>query len=78
MHLCQLGVLAVEIGDELLDTGQEVRHDHGLLHGLVQPHAEVLHFVRRGSAHLGFAVLQKGLEGGNLRNKTQFFMLFNI
>ena len=55
----------VPVSDQLLDAGQQLSHDHLLLHALVQVQAEVLHLVSSGSSHFGLAVLQEGLEGGH-------------
>ena len=54
--------MLIGISHQLLDTGQQLVHDHLLLHALVQVQTEVLHFVSRGSAHLSLAILQQRLE----------------
>ena len=47
------------VSDELLDAGKQLRHDHLLLHPLVQVQTEVLHLVSCRSSDLRLAVLQR-------------------
>ena len=76
------GALDVLVGvvDEILDAGEDVVHDDGLLHGGVQGLAEIADLVGGGGADLGLAILQQALKGreiGLLKTKATRQIIFS-